>query len=506
MPHPDMREFWVNGHPAEGLLHEWLDEQLSVDNAAAVESHVAGCAECGALVAEARGLIAASHRILSALDDVPANVIPVTAEAATLHHRVVDLATARQSQHSLRHARDAFQPLRTSTRWRQWAKVAAVLLVVLVPGYALFKSDGSTPVASEQSLSITDSSAGAAPSTAAPPAGTATTVPAPAADKAANAVATVASPSVPTGNAAAKSEPAGVSRAEAEHVVADAARMFASPPGASPPAATPPPPLPVAAAPPPAAAPATQPVATPLAASPPVVAADQVSQLPTRSAGGRGGGGRSATGVVENAPSGPVRQVSVAPTSALASPAVRSDSASLAREIAEVAKRVITTDSTARQVQRQRPLALGGALRAEMRPAIVPRTSFDSVTLTRTNCATSCETVVLHVSSLGAVRYSVSSGSTRPPAVMSQLSSANRDRISELLAASFAEADALSGQLRCTISRATGSPLLEVLITTNAVNRTRGEARCSTSDAELLQLGRAIESIVGVDALRRRVP
>ena len=29
MPHPDIGAHWEGGHPDEGLLHEWLDEQLS---------------------------------------------------------------------------------------------------------------------------------------------------------------------------------------------------------------------------------------------------------------------------------------------------------------------------------------------------------------------------------------------------------------------------------------------------------------------------------------------
>ncbi|MEP6835146.1 MAG: zf-HC2 domain-containing protein [Gemmatimonas sp.] len=76
MPHPDMHA--NNGHPDEGLLHEWLDDQLSPTNAADMQLHIASCAACGARVAEARGLMAASHRILSKLDDVPAGVIPAS--------------------------------------------------------------------------------------------------------------------------------------------------------------------------------------------------------------------------------------------------------------------------------------------------------------------------------------------------------------------------------------------------------------------------------------------
>lgn len=63
-------------HLEEGTIHAWLDGELSADEAAAAEAHVRECAQCSALVAEARGLIAASTRILTALDDVPSGVIP----------------------------------------------------------------------------------------------------------------------------------------------------------------------------------------------------------------------------------------------------------------------------------------------------------------------------------------------------------------------------------------------------------------------------------------------
>ena len=67
-------------HPDEGTIHAWLDGELSAEETQALESHVAGCAECSARVAEARGLIAASSRIVSALDIVPAGVIPAAAK------------------------------------------------------------------------------------------------------------------------------------------------------------------------------------------------------------------------------------------------------------------------------------------------------------------------------------------------------------------------------------------------------------------------------------------
>lgn len=65
-------------HPEEGVIHAWLDGELSADDAAALETHVSTCSECAASVAEARGLMAASSRIVSALDIVPGDVIPAT--------------------------------------------------------------------------------------------------------------------------------------------------------------------------------------------------------------------------------------------------------------------------------------------------------------------------------------------------------------------------------------------------------------------------------------------
>jgi hypothetical protein len=63
-------------HVDEGTVHAWLDGQLSAAEAARVEAHVAACAACSAVVVEARGYVAASTRILTALDGVPASVAP----------------------------------------------------------------------------------------------------------------------------------------------------------------------------------------------------------------------------------------------------------------------------------------------------------------------------------------------------------------------------------------------------------------------------------------------
>ncbi len=66
-------------HPDEGTIHAWLDGALSADEAARVDAHVKDCQQCQAAVAEARGFIAASSRILTALDNAPRGVIPAAA-------------------------------------------------------------------------------------------------------------------------------------------------------------------------------------------------------------------------------------------------------------------------------------------------------------------------------------------------------------------------------------------------------------------------------------------
>jgi hypothetical protein len=66
-------------HLDEGTIHSWLDGALTADEAARVEAHVKECPQCAAAVAEARGFIAASSRILTALDNAPRGVIPVAA-------------------------------------------------------------------------------------------------------------------------------------------------------------------------------------------------------------------------------------------------------------------------------------------------------------------------------------------------------------------------------------------------------------------------------------------
>ncbi|MFN8669146.1 MAG: zf-HC2 domain-containing protein [Gemmatimonadaceae bacterium] len=74
-------------HIDEGTIHAWLDDALPADEGARIEAHAASCATCAAAIAEARGLIAASSRILATLDDVPSGVMPKRAGAETTRAR-----------------------------------------------------------------------------------------------------------------------------------------------------------------------------------------------------------------------------------------------------------------------------------------------------------------------------------------------------------------------------------------------------------------------------------
>ncbi len=106
-------------HPDEGLIHAWLDGQLPPEEAARVEQLVASDAEWAAAAAEARGLIAASARILSALDDVPSQVIPTAAPAPR--------------------------------RMPWWLRAAAAVVLVAGGSYAVMRSE-STPVLERPSV------------------------------------------------------------------------------------------------------------------------------------------------------------------------------------------------------------------------------------------------------------------------------------------------------------------------------------------------------------------
>lgn len=68
--------------PDEGLIHTWLDGECTPEESARIEALVASDPAWAAAVAEARGLVAASSRILGALDAVPDGVLPTGTPAA----------------------------------------------------------------------------------------------------------------------------------------------------------------------------------------------------------------------------------------------------------------------------------------------------------------------------------------------------------------------------------------------------------------------------------------
>jgi hypothetical protein len=73
-------------HLDEGTIHAWLDGALAEGEATVVAAHVAECRDCAALVAEARGMIAAAGNIVSALDTVRGGVIPMSAPTGAGQH------------------------------------------------------------------------------------------------------------------------------------------------------------------------------------------------------------------------------------------------------------------------------------------------------------------------------------------------------------------------------------------------------------------------------------
>ena len=145
-------------HLDEGTIHAWLDEALTPDESARVESASSSCADCAAMVAEARGLIAASSRILSSLDAVPAGVIPGKSA------NVDQLAALRARQRA------------STRRWWQDGRVAIAASLMLVAGVSslVLRSNGG------ERLQVAADTAGSVPAIApapAPPAPTPGTSP-----------------------------------------------------------------------------------------------------------------------------------------------------------------------------------------------------------------------------------------------------------------------------------------------------------------------------------------
>jgi anti-sigma factor RsiW len=207
-------------HPDEGLIHAWLDGELDAAEAARVEALVTSDPEWAAAAAEARGLLAASARIVGALDHVPANVIPQRARG--------------------RH---------TARRW-VWSAAAAVALMA---GSAVVLQRGTPELTSPQPVKALGRQA----DSAAARAGRSTTEPAPASNLPASGIKNTflkkeldKSKQHDTAHPKVAASALGGARADAA-VAAGAARPVAN--AAAPVAAPPPAEVVPAAAPPPAA-------------------------------------------------------------------------------------------------------------------------------------------------------------------------------------------------------------------------------------------------------------
>lgn len=149
-------------HLDEGTIHAWLDGALPPDESARVEAQSASCAECAALVAEARGLVAASSRILSSLDAVPAGVIPGSSGS-------IDQLAALRARHGSR-----------KRHWWTDRRIVAAASVVFVAGvstmvWRVAPESARSPIAEQmadgvQPLSDSVSPTATAPTAPAPPA------------------------------------------------------------------------------------------------------------------------------------------------------------------------------------------------------------------------------------------------------------------------------------------------------------------------------------------------
>src|SRR5688500_8608949 len=132
-------------HLDEGTIHTWLDGQLPRDEAAAVEAHVAECRQCADVVAEARGLIAASSRILLALDDVPALQPSANAlqPSAISHQPSAPGAPASANAPIIARVPAESAGRRAQRRWFRGPSLAAAATIVVAVGtFALTRAGG----------------------------------------------------------------------------------------------------------------------------------------------------------------------------------------------------------------------------------------------------------------------------------------------------------------------------------------------------------------------------
>lgn len=164
-------------HLDEGTIHAWLDGQLPRDEAQAVEAHVADCRQCADAVAEARGLIAASSRILLSLDGVPREVVPTPASRGPTDTGTAPAAAQPRTS--------SLAKQRAQRRWFRGPSFAAAAAVVVAVGtFALMRAASRPKPASNDVAEVPTATSGpsaeSAMSRAAVPATIPPAVPAPA--------------------------------------------------------------------------------------------------------------------------------------------------------------------------------------------------------------------------------------------------------------------------------------------------------------------------------------
>ncbi len=153
MPRRDAR---TDERPDDGLIHAWLDGELGAEESARVERLVAERAAWAAAAAEARGLVAASTRILGALDVVAGDVIPRGGNASGVS--APTLVGSRVPA-----------PRLTTRRVPTWLRVAAGVVLVAGVGYlGIDRSDDGRPAASAAAISRASGAADAVSGTVTP--------------------------------------------------------------------------------------------------------------------------------------------------------------------------------------------------------------------------------------------------------------------------------------------------------------------------------------------------
>jgi len=111
--------------PDDGMIHEWLDRELDAATSARFDALVQSSPVFAARVAEARGLVAASSRILLSLDGVPSGVLPASDSVSS-----AQFGEVTDSSHTVLGSQARGNRAATRGRgWARWGSIAALLMV-----------------------------------------------------------------------------------------------------------------------------------------------------------------------------------------------------------------------------------------------------------------------------------------------------------------------------------------------------------------------------------------